>query len=124
MKAIVKEDEKETPEMSEEDMIYYLFVIHDVNGDGYLDGHELRAAFSDFDHEDEERKEHHISLAVTIPFDEITEMVDHVLEEDDKNGEQVLHCMLYVDMILILFFTYSGLISWSEYLESQLYHEQ
>ncbi|CAO3644021.1 unnamed protein product [Mucor hiemalis] len=51
MKAIVKEDEKETPEMSEEDMIYYLFVIHDVNGDGYLDGHELRAAFSDFDHE-------------------------------------------------------------------------
>ncbi|KAI9355577.1 hypothetical protein BD770DRAFT_323799 [Pilaira anomala] len=82
-------------------MIYYLFVIHDINGDGYLDGHELRAAFTDFDHDDEHG--HTEEKEELIPLDEVNEMVDHVLEEDDKNGD--------------------GLISWSEYLESQLYHE-
>lgn len=73
----------ETPDLSEKDMIYYLFVIHDVNGDGYLDGHELRAAFTDFEHEEghtEEKEE-------LIPLDEVNEMVDHVLLEDDINGE-------------------------------------
>jgi Ca2+-binding EF-hand superfamily protein len=76
-------DETEGPELSEQDMIYYLFVIHDTNGDGYLDGHELRAAFTDFDEHDHEiEKEEGL-----IPLDEVTEMVDHVLLEDDKNGE-------------------------------------
>ncbi|KAI8641086.1 hypothetical protein BD408DRAFT_346815 [Parasitella parasitica] len=75
-------------------MIYYLFVIHDTNGDGYLDGHELRAAFTDFDEHDGEDP---------LTLQEVTDMVDHVLLEDDKNGD--------------------GLISWSEYLESQLYHD-
>ncbi|KAI9472111.1 MAG: hypothetical protein EXX96DRAFT_582938 [Benjaminiella poitrasii] len=84
-----------TSDISDDDMIYYLFVIHDTNGDGYLDGHELRNAFTDFD--DEEDNE-------PLPtFQEVTDMIDHVLLEDDKNGD--------------------GLISWSEYLESQLYHE-
>lgn len=122
MKAIGKDDEQKQPEMSEDDMIYYLFVIHDLNGDGYLDGHELRAAFSDFDHDDEDQ---HVAKAPeTIPFDEITEMVDHVLEEDDKNGEQVFYLILDIYTSLTLFSLCSGLISWSEYLESQLYHEQ
>ncbi|KAI7900908.1 uncharacterized protein BX663DRAFT_515683 [Cokeromyces recurvatus] len=82
-----------TTPISNDDMIYYLFVIHDVNGDGYLDGHELRSAFTDFDSNE------------PIPsLEEVTEMVDHVMLEDDKNGD--------------------GLISWNEYLESQLYHEE
>ncbi|KAI8367802.1 hypothetical protein EDC96DRAFT_442029 [Choanephora cucurbitarum] len=76
-------------------MIYYLFLIHDLNGDGFLDGHELRAAFTDFGDEHEDVT-HYFSLQ------EVTDMVDHVLEEDDLNGD--------------------GLISWSEYLESQNYH--
>lgn len=76
---MVKNDTVETPEPSEQDMIYYLFVIHDTNGDGYLDGHELRAAFTDFDHQEEEHD--------LIPLKEVNAMVDHVLEEDDKNGE-------------------------------------
>ncbi|KAG2235118.1 hypothetical protein INT48_006499 [Thamnidium elegans] len=101
MKAMTKDDKStETPELSEKDMIYYLFVIHDINGDGYLDGHELRAAFTDFDHEDGHTDEEKEEL---IPLDEANDMVDHVLLEDDKNGD--------------------GLISWSEYLESQLYHD-
>ncbi|KAI8977883.1 hypothetical protein BDB01DRAFT_726913 [Pilobolus umbonatus] len=69
-------------------MIYYLFVIHDLNEDGYLDGHELMAAFNEDN---------------STQLDEIVSMVDHVLLEDDRNGD--------------------GLISWSEYLESELYHD-
>lgn len=88
-------NETDIPEPSEKDMIYYLFVIHDTDGNGYLDGHELRAAFTDFD---DTQEEHDL-----IPLDEVNAMVDHVLLEDDKNGD--------------------GLISWSEYLESQLYHD-
>lgn len=72
--------DQEAPELSEQDMIYYLFVIHDTNGDGYLDGHELRAAFTDFD-DDHQTEEEELTL------EEVTDMVDHVLLEDDKNGE-------------------------------------
>ncbi|KAI9302888.1 hypothetical protein BJ944DRAFT_166420 [Cunninghamella echinulata] len=77
-------------------MVYYLFVLHDRNGDGYLDGHELRGAFSDFDVEHEEDPAKYVSL------EDITSMVDHVLEEDDLDGD--------------------GKISWEEYMQSQLYH--
>ncbi|KAI8376991.1 hypothetical protein BD560DRAFT_391353 [Blakeslea trispora] len=84
-------------DLTEEDTLYYLFLIHDLNGDGFLDGHELRVAMSDFDHQDNKGTEFDLSL------EEVTRMIDHVLGEDDKNGD--------------------GLISWSEYLESQLYHD-
>ncbi|KAG0171922.1 hypothetical protein DFQ28_000787 [Apophysomyces sp. BC1034] len=68
------------PDLDDQDMIYYLFVIHDLNNDGYLDGHELRAAFTDFE-EDEPNPTQFVAL------DEVSVMVDHVLEEDDLNGE-------------------------------------
>lgn len=68
-------------DLDDKDMVYYLFVLHDRNGDGYLDGHELRGAFSDFDAEHEEDPAKYVSL------DDITSMVDHVLEEDDLDGE-------------------------------------
>lgn len=85
---MVKDDASpETPELSEKDMIYYLFVIHDTNGDGYLDGHELRAAFTDFDHDDDEHANITEQQQEIISLIEVTDMVDHVLLEDDKNGE-------------------------------------
>ncbi|KAF7725146.1 hypothetical protein EC973_000398 [Apophysomyces ossiformis] len=96
LKSMLKNGE-DSPELDDKDMIYYLFVIHDLNSDGYLDGHELRAAFTDFE-EGEPNPTQFIAL------DEVSMMVDHVLEEDDLNGD--------------------GLISWEEYLQSQLYHGQ
>jgi hypothetical protein len=56
---------------------FYLFSIHDVNKDGYLDGHELRDAFVDF-HDEE---------SGTLTLDEIIKMVDHILDEDDMDNE-------------------------------------
>lgn len=79
MKALAGTSGEMPPDLSDEDMIYYLFLIHDVNSDGYLDGHELRQAFTDFGGDEDATQ--YLSL------DEVTEMVDHVLEEDDLDGE-------------------------------------
>ncbi|KAI8891095.1 hypothetical protein K501DRAFT_144539, partial [Backusella circina FSU 941] len=95
LESLVKEGEENAPKLSEEDTIYYLFALHDANGDGYLDGHELLQAFTDFG-------EGHGDVSKYLLLEEVTEMIDHVLEEDDLNGD--------------------GLISWDEYLQSQLYH--
>ncbi|KAI8987376.1 hypothetical protein BDF20DRAFT_849875 [Mycotypha africana] len=79
------------PELGEEDMIYYLFLIHDLNGDGFLDGHELREAFTDFvGHGENNKNDDNVASSFQIPM---------------TNNN-------------------SGLISWSEYLESQSYHGQ
>ncbi|PKC10444.1 hypothetical protein RhiirA5_355443 [Rhizophagus irregularis] len=79
--------------MTDDDDLYYLFSIHDVNRDGYLDGHELREAFIDDEFGDSEG----------LKLEEIVEMIDHVLLEDDMNND--------------------GKISWEEYLLSQSYHQ-
>jgi hypothetical protein len=71
-------EDGEIPEMDEKDTLFYVFTLHDYNKDGFLDGHELRAAFTDIDSEDP---------STIVSLDEVTEMVDHVLEEDDLNGE-------------------------------------
>jgi Ca2+-binding EF-hand superfamily protein len=65
--------------MTDDDDLYYLFSIHDVNRDGYLDGHELREAFIDDEFGDSEG----------LKLEEIVEMIDHVLLEDDMNNEYV-----------------------------------
>lgn len=80
LKSLSENSEELPPELSEEDMIYYLFLIHDVNDDGFLDGHELIAAFTDFGDE-------HEDVSKFLSLDEVVEMVDHVLQEDDKDGE-------------------------------------
>ncbi|OZJ05893.1 hypothetical protein BZG36_00893 [Bifiguratus adelaidae] len=81
-------------DMTAKDEMIYVFTLHDYDKDGHLDGHELRAAFTDFDG---------INAADLLNLEEVNEMVDHVLEEDDINGD--------------------GKISWEEYIASQLYHE-
>ncbi|CAG8594633.1 2284_t:CDS:2 [Ambispora leptoticha] len=67
--------------MTETDELYYLFMIHDINQDNYLDGHELREAFTDFDTEDADPK-------AILTISELNEMIDHVLLEDDMDNER------------------------------------
>lgn len=38
----------DSPHTEEEELIYF-FELHDTNRDGFLDGHELRIAFSEHD---------------------------------------------------------------------------
>jgi len=77
----VKNHLKDIPvgELTDDDELYYLFSIHDVNHDGYLDGHELREAFIDDEFGDFEEQ--------PLKFEEIIEMIDHVLLEDDMNND-------------------------------------
>lgn len=81
IKSMAKDGQDPQAKLSENELVYYLFVLHDTNNDGHLDGHELRAAFTDFDEDEEDDPTRYVAL------DEITAMVDHVLEEDDLNGE-------------------------------------
>ncbi|KAL1923785.1 uncharacterized protein VTP21DRAFT_8765 [Calcarisporiella thermophila] len=79
-------------EMDENDVLYYLFTLHDYNKDNHLDGHELRHVLTDVEEGDNPLP----------PLSEIDKTVDHVLLEDDIDGD--------------------GKISWEEYLASQEYH--
>ncbi|CEG68318.1 hypothetical protein RMATCC62417_04608 [Rhizopus microsporus] len=82
-KGILKDD---LPNLNETNIQYYLFVLHDSNGDGYLDGHELRATYTDFD-----------VKHFNIPLSDIVEMIDHTLEEDDLNGDGLVSWAEYLE---------------------------
>ncbi|KAJ3076019.1 hypothetical protein HDU98_005968 [Podochytrium sp. JEL0797] len=71
------------------DDIFLFFSLHDYDHNSHLDGHELRVAFAEF-----ETKEKGVSTLA-----EVEKLVDAALEKDDHNGD--------------------GLISWTEYLQSQ-----
>ncbi|ORX95736.1 hypothetical protein K493DRAFT_407470 [Basidiobolus meristosporus CBS 931.73] len=86
---------KDPLEVNEADTPYFLFNVYDTDGDGYLDGNELRNGFKEF--EEKTNGKAHQSLKA------LNEYVDHVLGEDDVDGD--------------------GKISMEEYLASQEYHE-
>ncbi|KAG0358850.1 hypothetical protein BG005_001731 [Podila minutissima] len=64
--------------MTEKEELMMLFSLHDANKDGYLDGIELRAAFSDFNQGGPE-------TALTLQA--MNDMIDHVIGEDDVDNE-------------------------------------
>ncbi|KAL2919734.1 hypothetical protein HK105_200649 [Polyrhizophydium stewartii] len=77
--------------------VFYFFSLHDYNGDGHLDGHELRLAFQHYDREPGSPE-----TFDPVNMDDLETMIDHALAEDDLDND--------------------GKISWDEYLESQSYH--
>ncbi|KAG0051366.1 hypothetical protein BGZ83_003832 [Gryganskiella cystojenkinii] len=64
--------------LSEKEELMMLFSLHDANKDGYLDGIELRAAFSDYNQGNTES---------ALPLETMLEMIDHVIAEDDTDNE-------------------------------------
>jgi Ca2+-binding EF-hand superfamily protein len=65
------------------EMLYYWFAIHDEDGNGELDGNELLHAFSHWsnDHEEPSPATYRNMLSA------MTDMVDHIMKEDDLNGD-------------------------------------
>lgn len=88
-------DQKPFLKSTAEEDLYYFFSLYDRNRDSHLDGHELRTAFTQAGQMPPPESR--------LTLKDVEEMVDHALEEDDRNGD--------------------GKISWEEYLASQLYHE-
>ncbi|KAJ3156872.1 hypothetical protein HDU86_003407 [Geranomyces michiganensis] len=80
---------------SAEEDLYYFFSLHDFNKDHHLDGHELWNAFSSAG--ELPPKDQRLTVA------DLEEYVDHALKDDDIDND--------------------GLVSWEEYLASQLYHD-
>ncbi|KAL7751950.1 hypothetical protein RI367_002474 [Sorochytrium milnesiophthora] len=76
-KEINEQLDKNNIEHAEKDEDYYWFTLHDYNKDQHLDGHELRAAFSDY------------SMENKLSLKEAEKNVDHIFEEDDldNNGK-------------------------------------
>ncbi|KAG0222148.1 hypothetical protein BGW42_006856 [Actinomortierella wolfii] len=64
--------------LSEKEELMMLFSLHDSNKDGYLDGIELRAAFSDYNQD---------SPNGALPLESMIDMIDHVIAEDDTDNE-------------------------------------
>ncbi|KAG0344433.1 hypothetical protein BG004_004490 [Podila humilis] len=64
--------------MTEKEELMMLFSLHDANHDGYLDGIELRAAFSDFNQGAPE---------TALSLQAMNDMIDHVIGEDDTDNE-------------------------------------
>ncbi|KAF8988591.1 hypothetical protein CPC16_008624 [Podila verticillata] len=64
--------------MTEKEELMMLFSLHDANKDGYLDGIELRAAFSDFNQGAPE---------TALSLQAMNDMIDHVIGEDDVDNE-------------------------------------
>ncbi|KAG0251212.1 hypothetical protein BG011_007788 [Mortierella polycephala] len=81
-------------QLTEMEELMTLFSLHDTNKDRFLDGIELRAAFSDYNQG---------SPDSVLGLKQMLDMIDHVIEEDDTDND--------------------GKISWEEYLISQKYHE-
>ncbi|KAF9110269.1 hypothetical protein BGX27_006587 [Mortierella sp. AM989] len=79
--------------LTEKEELMMLFSLHDTNKDGYLDGIELRGAFSDYSK----------GSSSPLTLKQMTDMIDHVIAEDDTDND--------------------GRVSWEEYLISQKYHE-
>ncbi|KAF9426146.1 hypothetical protein BGZ94_006870 [Podila epigama] len=64
--------------LTEKEELMMLFSLHDTNKDGYLDGIELRAAFSDFNQGEAE---------TPLTLQAMNDMIDHVIGEDDTDNE-------------------------------------
>lgn len=63
---------------NEKDELYFIFTLHDADKNGYLDGHELRVALTDFEDDTDQ---------TLMSLEDVADMIDHVLEEDDTDGE-------------------------------------
>ena len=68
--------------MSDEDLQFHYFKLHDYDNNNKLDGIELMNAMTHYhDEEAEEGKNHHYT------DDEMGNMIDQILEEDDLNKD-------------------------------------
>ncbi|KAK9728708.1 hypothetical protein K7432_000854 [Basidiobolus ranarum] len=70
-------DEEMFQQMKPEDQHYYYFTLHDLDGDEHLDGHEIRHSLTDVK----------VPNSIPLTLAELETIVEHVLAEDDTDGE-------------------------------------
>jgi len=82
--------DKPKEEMSEEELEFHYFKLHDYDNNNKLDGTEIVKAITHF-HQDEEegdtKEAHHQEQAKVFSDAEIANIVDMVIKEDDLNND-------------------------------------
>ncbi|XP_052272739.1 multiple coagulation factor deficiency protein 2 homolog isoform X1 [Dreissena polymorpha] len=96
--------EKPKEEMTEEELEFHYFKLHDYDGNNKLDGVEITKAITHFhDEEGEGEKDPNTATDATAKAnvkvftdEEITNIVDMVLKEDDLNNDGYIEYMEFV----------------------------
>ncbi|KAL5008442.1 hypothetical protein ScPMuIL_014023 [Solemya velum] len=79
--------DKPKEEMTEEELEFHYFKLHDYDGNNKLDGVEIGKALTHY-HKEEEGDDPNVDHQVkAFTDDEISSIVDLVLKEDDLNGD-------------------------------------
>lgn len=88
MEGIVNKPESE---MSQEELQFHYFKLHDSNNDNLLDGWELMFALNHEDHKTEAKK--------PMSDQEIADMLDPIFKEDDRNQDGYISYAEFMDSI-------------------------
>ncbi|XP_052766089.1 multiple coagulation factor deficiency protein 2 homolog isoform X3 [Mya arenaria] len=86
--------EKPKEEMSDEELEFHYFKLHDYDGNNKLDGVEITKAITHF-HE-EEGDEEKVANSKVFSDEEIANIVDMVLKEDDLNNDGYIEYVEFV----------------------------
>ncbi|XP_060571078.1 multiple coagulation factor deficiency protein 2 homolog [Ruditapes philippinarum] len=88
--------DKPKEEMTEEELEFHYFKLHDYDGNNKLDGTEITKAITHF-HEDETSTQEKKAFDQKVFSDEeISNIVDMVLKEDDLNGDGYIEYVEFV----------------------------
>ncbi|XP_064603737.1 multiple coagulation factor deficiency protein 2 homolog [Liolophura sinensis] len=85
---------KSTADMSEQELQFYYFKLHDYNNDNKLDGLELTKAITHFHADDEDPNVVHQVKPFTDA--DITGIVDVILKDDDLNDDGLIEYVEFV----------------------------
>lgn len=88
MEGVVNKPESE---MSQEELQFHYFKLHDANNDNLLDGWELMFALNHEDHKLAEKK--------SLSDQEISEMLDPIFKDDDRNQDGYISYAEFMDSI-------------------------
>jgi len=88
MEGVVNKPESE---MSQEELQFHYFKLHDSNNDNLLDGWELMFALNHEDHKTEAKK--------PMSDQEIAVMLDPIFKEDDRNQDGYISYAEFMDSI-------------------------
>jgi len=78
--------------MSENELLFHYFKMHDTDSNGKLDGCELVKSVMHWQHDDhhEESGGETPPKFITFSDDDLAKIVDPILKSDDKNGDGVI----------------------------------
>lgn len=88
--------DKPKEEMTEEELEFHYFKLHDYDGNNKLDGTEITKAITHFHEEDTSEQEKKAFEQKVFSDEEIANIVDMVLKEDDLNGDGYIEYVEFV----------------------------